>query len=83
MRKTKRSPFSERPGFAKEMGERGGQIVKERYGTEYYREIGKKGGASMKARQDPNYYSKIGKVGGKRRAENAKARAEESAKDNQ
>ena len=45
-------------------GRRGGEIVKERYGTEFYREIGEKGGGAVKERYGAEFYSEIGKRGG-------------------
>ena len=45
-------------------GRRGGEVVKERYGTEFYREIGEKGGGAVKERYGAEFYSEIGKRGG-------------------
>ena len=45
-------------------GRRGGEIVRERYGSEFYREIGEKGGGAVKMRYGNRFYSKIGKRGG-------------------
>jgi hypothetical protein len=39
-------------------------VVKERYGTEFYREIGEKGGGAVKERYGAEFYSEIGKRGG-------------------
>ena len=58
----------------KEAGARGGNIVKARYGAEFYRFIGhsggliggKKGGSIVKARYGPEFYKSIGKKGGRR-----------------
>jgi hypothetical protein len=47
-----------------EAGRRGGEVVKERYGTEFYREIGEKGGGTVKERYGAEFYSEIGKRGG-------------------
>jgi general stress protein YciG len=47
-----------------EAGRRGGEVVKERYGTEFYREIGEKGGGAVKERYGTEFYSEIGKRGG-------------------
>ena len=45
-------------------GRRGGEVVKERYGSEFYREIGEKGGGAVKERYGTEFYSEIGKRGG-------------------
>ena len=45
-------------------GRRGGEVVKERYGTEFYREIGEKGGGAVKERYGSEFYSEIGRRGG-------------------
>src|SRR5437588_8099243 len=45
-------------------GRRGGEVVKERYGSEFYREIGEKGGGTVKERYGTEFYSEIGKRGG-------------------
>src|SRR5215218_5662332 len=45
-------------------GRRGGEVVKERYGAEFYREIGEKGGGAVKERYGAEFYSEIGKRGG-------------------
>jgi uncharacterized protein len=47
-----------------EAGRRGGEVVKERYGAEFYREIGEKGGGAVKERYGAEFYSEIGKRGG-------------------
>jgi general stress protein YciG len=45
-------------------GRRGGEVVKERYGSTFYREIGEKGGGAVKERYGTEFYSSIGKRGG-------------------
>jgi len=45
-------------------GRRGGEVVKERYGVDFYREIGEKGGGAVKKRYGTEFYSEIGKRGG-------------------
>jgi len=47
-----------------EAGRRGGEVVKERYGSDFYREIGEKGGGAVKERYGTEFYSEIGKRGG-------------------
>jgi len=54
---------NDREGLS-EAGRRGGEVVKERYGPEFYREIGEKGGGAVKERYGPEFYSEIGKRGG-------------------
>src|SRR5918992_3309212 len=54
---------NDREGLS-EAGRRGGEVVKERYGAEFYREIGEKGGGAVKERYGPEFYSEIGKRGG-------------------
>lgn len=48
-----------------EAGRRGGNVVKERYGMEFYDEIGQKGGAATRDKHGAEFYGKIGKKGGK------------------
>lgn len=45
-------------------GKRGGEIVRERYGSQFYREIGEKGGGAVKERYGNRFYSEIGRRGG-------------------
>lgn len=54
---------NDREGLS-EAGRRGGEVVKERYGAEFYREIGEKGGGAVKERYGAEFYSEIGKRGG-------------------
>jgi general stress protein YciG len=66
--------FSGNSALAKEAGRKGGDIVKGKYGTEYFSAIGKAGGEKVKATQDADFYSRIGKIGGERRGINARER---------
>ena len=45
---------------------RGGQKVKEKYGSDFYREIGKKGGAAVSKKYGSEFFKRIGKRGGKK-----------------
>jgi general stress protein YciG len=47
-----------------EAGRRGGNVVKERYGMEFYDEIGAKGGAATREKHGVEFYGQIGKKGG-------------------
>ncbi len=49
---------------------RGGEAVKNKYGSGFYSKIGKKGGETVKREHGPDFYSEIGKKGG----ESTKAR---------
>ena len=48
-----------------EAGRKGGQVVKQKYGPEFYGQIGKKGGSTTKAKYGPDHYSQIGRRGGR------------------
>src|SRR5579859_6732345 len=49
---------------------RGGEAVRDKYGSGFYSKIGKKGGDTVKKEHGPEFYSEIGKKGG----ESTKAR---------
>ena len=55
--------------FYREIGEKGGGIVKEKYGTKFYSEIGKRGGETVKQERGPEFYSVIGRKGGEAKTE--------------
>jgi uncharacterized protein len=57
---------NDREGLS-EAGRRGGEVVKERYGSEFYSEIGKRGGETVKQERGAEYYSTIGRKGGEAR----------------
>ena len=57
---------NDREGLS-EAGRRGGEVVKERYGAEFYSEIGKRGGETVKQERGAEYYSNIGRKGGEAR----------------
>lgn len=54
----------------REAGRKGGEIVKKKYGPQFYEEIGKiggkKGGETVKQRYGPGFYKEIGQKGGQR-----------------
>ena len=49
-----------------EAGKKGGEVVKLRYGAEFYAEIGRKGGEATKKRHGSRFYEEIGQKGGQR-----------------
>jgi general stress protein YciG len=51
-----------------EAGRKGGETVKERYGSDFYGEIGRKGGSTTKRKYGPEHYAAIGRRGGKQTA---------------
>lgn len=57
----KPSPMS----TAAEAGHKGGSVVREKYGEDYYRRIGKKGGIALKEKRGNDYYRSIARKGGK------------------
>lgn len=50
----------------REAGKKGGDVVKTKYGPEFYVEIGRKGGESTKRRHGSQFYEEIGHKGGQR-----------------
>ena len=67
--------FASNPSLAKEAGKRGGEVVKSKYGQEFYKEIGKKGGDVVKKTRGSDFYAEIGKRGGESRSARIKAKA--------
>lgn len=51
-----------------EAGRRGGEVVKNAYGSEHFRAIGRKGGLRTKATHDRSFYEDIGKKSGAAKA---------------
>lgn len=49
-----------------EMGRKGGQTTKKKYGPEHYSAIGKMGGETVRRERGPEFFSEIGKKGGQR-----------------
>ncbi len=50
----------------REAGKKGGDIVKTKYGPEFFAAIGRKGGESTKRRHGSQFYETIGHKGGQR-----------------
>jgi general stress protein YciG len=50
----------------REAGKRGGELVKAKYGTEFYEAIGRKGGEATKEKYGPSFYEVIGQKGGQK-----------------
>lgn len=59
--------FAANPELAREAGRKGGEIVKQRYGQQFYQEIGRKGGETVKKSRGPEFYAEIGRKGGEMR----------------
>lgn len=53
----------------REAGQKGGETVKKKYGTEFYEAIGRKGGQATKRTHGHAFYEDIGKKGGKKGGE--------------
>ena len=66
--------FAANPALAKEAGRRGGEAVKKKYGSSFYRQIGKKGGEAVKRERGSGFYAEIGRRGGKVRSERMRAK---------
>ena len=47
-----------------ERGRRGGNVVLQKYGPDYFARIGKMGGKATKEQRGSTYYTEIGKKGG-------------------
>lgn len=60
--------FASNPTLAREAGRKGGEIVKQKYGSSFYRRIGKKGGDTVKSERGSDFYAEIGRRGGERRS---------------
>jgi uncharacterized protein len=52
------------PMSTSEAGRRGGSVVRDKYGEDYYRRIGKKGGTALKQKRGSEYYRDIARKGG-------------------
>ena len=60
--------FAANPALAKEAGRKGGEAVKKKYGSSFYRQIGKKGGDTVKRERGSGFYAEIGRRGGETRS---------------
>jgi general stress protein YciG len=49
----------------REAGKKGGDTVRDRYGSTFYEEIGRKGGKATRDRHGVEFYESIGQKGGK------------------
>ncbi len=49
----------------REAGKKGGDTVRDRYGSTFYEEIGRKGGKTTRDRHGVEFYESIGQKGGK------------------
>jgi uncharacterized protein len=49
----------------RQAGKKGGEKVRDRYGSGFYEKIGRKGGQATRARHGPEFYETIGTKGGK------------------
>jgi general stress protein YciG len=49
----------------REAGKKGGDTVRNRYGSGFYEEIGRKGGEATRERHGASFYEQIGQKGGK------------------
>ncbi len=65
---TKGEPDDKQPGgemSVREAGKKGGNTVRDRYGSGFYEEIGRKGGQATRQRHGVEFYESIGQKGGK------------------
>lgn len=62
-----------------EAGHRGGEMVKKKYGHQFYSDIGRKGGQAAQARRTPQERSDIGRKGGQSRGRRRSAGGRDSA----
>ena len=50
----------------REAGKKGGDVVKTKYGPDFFAQIGRKGGETTKRRHGSGFYETIGQKGGQR-----------------
>lgn len=67
MAKPKEEPEKQPGGemSVREAGKKGGNTVRDRYGSTFYEEIGRKGGQATRQRHGVEFYESIGQKGGK------------------
>lgn len=68
MRVTKTPVSEEGPNgemSVREAGKKGGDAVRDRYGSGFYEQIGRKGGQATRERHGQSFYEAIGQKGGK------------------
>jgi general stress protein YciG len=63
--KEKKPDDESREMSVREAGKKGGDTVRERYGSTFYEEIGRKGGKATRDRHGVEFYESIGQKGGK------------------
>lgn len=59
------SPGPRKEMSVREAGKKGGDTVRDRYGSTFYEEIGRKGGKATRDRHGVEFYESIGQKGGK------------------
>jgi len=64
-KKSDGDPAENREMSVREAGKKGGDAVRERYGSSYYEEIGRKGGKATRDRHGVEFYESIGQKGGR------------------
>ncbi len=65
---SKDTPIEKNPGgemSVREAGKKGGDTVRERYGSGFYETIGRKGGQATRERHGAQFYEAIGQKGGR------------------
>src|SRR5579864_1052208 len=71
---TSKNPKNPDGMTVREAGRKGGQTVKQRYGSEFYERIGRKVGEATKHSHGHEFYENIGKLGGKKGGESTRNR---------
>ncbi len=64
-KKPKKADNPEGEMSVREAGKKGGDTVRNRYGSGFYEEIGRKGGEATRERHGAGFYEAIGQKGGK------------------